>query len=142
MPANNIVLSDYYSDKLYLYDLDKNVLLLLENSIKHDKFTGWVAFEKCGLFKKKIVTTGLFYLNGEVFFIWDKKYYRMNNDIAIKINDFYFLIRLVKIKINNTVDYLCKQWSKDIDPFEMDDFFYFFEYSAKHNFENIKSLRR
>ena len=140
MNARKIILLDFYGDDLYSYDLIKKSFTLMNKNDNGEKYNGWIAFEKCGLFKKKSLTTGIFCLKGSIFFIFNDNYYKITKNFIFKRNTFYFLVWSIKIKINDSTEIYCKQWSKNIDLFAMDDFFYFVEHSMKENFQNIRSI--
>lgn len=138
MNANKVILLDFYNETFYSYDLNTKNPTLVNTYTQKANFDGWIAFEECDLFKKKTITTGIFCINDNVFFIWNDDYYEITEKFIFERNTFYFMVWSIKIKINDSIKLYCKKWSKDIDMFSMDDFFYFLEYSSKENFLNIK----
>ena len=122
-----------------IYQFDTNTCELKKTKQYSRKINGFISFEKCGLIKHKsaAVPLSIFCIKDKVYLCIGKNRYAAND---IDINEFSLFIRIVNILYKGEVVFHCKQWTRDIDEFYMNDFFYFLKYSQKQNFENILAL--
>jgi len=122
-----------------IYQLDTNTCELKE--IKQDYVTihGFVSFVKCGLKKRDITaeSISIFCIKSYVYLCINRNIYDAN---LVEIGDFSIFVRSMYIRHRGKIVFFCKQWTRDIDDFYMDDFFYFLKYSKNHNYENILTL--
>ena len=130
---------------LQKFDVEENYALDINNcELKKIKkysgeINGFVSFEECGLRKNSTMTVplSLFCLKDKAYLCIDKNIYDADE---IDIKEFALFVRFINIKYKGEVVFHCKQRTKDIDEFYMNDFFYFLKYSQKQNFENILAL--
>lgn len=134
-----IYLQQYDAENVYRFD--PNTCEIEETNQSSKVKNGFVSFERCGLKKNDSITVPLsiFCIKDKVYLCVGRNRYDANE---VDINEFALFIRTITIKHRGEVIFRCKQWSRDIDEFNMDDFFYFLKYSKKHHYENILNLCR
>lgn len=134
-----IFLSDFYSNDIYKFDLETKEAKVMQKELidKDLKINGFYCEEKCGLFKKQLFRYALYLIQNKFFFSINKSIIEIDKTFQIKRNVFFPLIIITTIK-SKSFTYKCYQWSRDIDEFLMDDFYYFLNYSFLKRFENLK----
>lgn len=132
-----IYLEKFDTNTQYEFEIDSCNLKQIKSF--SSRINGFVSFEKCGLFKKKATThvISVFCLNEKAFLCVDNNLYDLK-DVTIRTISFF--IRVITIFYRKKKIFCCIQWTKDVDEFTMNDFFYFLHYSYKNDFENITSL--
>jgi len=133
-----ILLEEFYTGQFYLLEIGGLVFTKVsdDKNVKNKK-QGFVSFENCGLFKKQKMTFA-------IFCIKEKPYILINNNlidvyrekVKIRFDTFFPLVQKL-ILSSDGYGIECSRWSKDIDEFLMDDFFYFLEFSFKQDFNNL-----
>jgi len=133
---SQIYIEDFYSSEIYLLDINTMKLDKAEQAHAVDSI-GYIAFESCGLFKKKKKIFALFCYEAKPYLLIDNRIIDIKEErLKIVFHSFFPFIQKLTIYQNDKKFY-CKRWSKDIDEFSMDDFFYFLEFSFKQGFNNL-----
>jgi len=133
---SQIYIEDFYSGEIYLLDINTMRLDKAEQAHAVDSI-GYIAFESCGLFEKKYKIFALFCYEAKPYLLIDNQIIDIKEErLKIVFRSFLPFIQELTIYRNDKKFY-CKRWSKDIDEFSMDDFFYFLEFSFKQDFNNL-----
>ena len=133
---NRIYLVDFYNSDIYSLDINNMKLVKVEQKVSSDSL-GYIAFESCGLFRKKQKIFAIFCYKTKPCLLIDNIIVDiLGEGVQVKFNDFFPLVQELVVSWEN-MKFCCKRWSKDIDEFVMDDFLFFLRYSYKQKFQNI-----
>lgn len=139
MINNSFFLKDFYDSQIYQLIVSVEqvpTVKLVDN--KNCVCSGFYAKETCGIFPtKKGVSLALFVDGKEVFLLCEGKIGKvLADDFSIKRTRWIPLITKIHIQ-SQDFNFKYVQWSKDVDPFFMDDFFYYLKYQVEIEFENF-----
>ncbi len=139
MINTSFFLKDFYNNQIYQLMVGVDQIPAIKLTGNTDCVcSGFYANETCGFFsKKKEVDFALFVEGKEVFLLCEGKIGKiLGSDFSIKRTTFIPLITKIQIQ-SQAFKFKCIQWSRDVDPFFMDDFFYYLKYQVENKFENF-----